>query len=72
MAFHGGENVQLTIGRVDIWGVIKEVEVDGNASYGPRLTTDCGSIQGWWDRAALKRVLENLVSNAINHGSPEQ
>lgn len=27
-------------------------------------------MRGYWDRAALKRTLENLVSNAVKYGSP--
>jgi signal transduction histidine kinase len=58
MAFHGGQQLQLQLSPVAIRGVVDEV-----------LAVGGGPIEGWWDRAALKRVLENLVSNAVKYGS---
>jgi signal transduction histidine kinase len=73
MAFHGGQQLQLQLSPVAIRGVVDEVLADAGAAYGQRFQAvdgDAGgAIEGWWDRAALKRVLENLVSNAVKYGS---
>jgi signal transduction histidine kinase len=74
MAFHGGQQLQLQLSRVAIRSVVDEVLADAGAAYGERFqmadSEGGGPIEGWWDRAALKRVLENLVSNAVKYGSP--
>ena len=66
MAFHDGEKLRLSISPVDIGDVIQEVQADA----GPRVDVRGQTVQGWWDRAALKRALENLVTNAVKYGSP--
>lgn len=71
MAFHGGQDIQLSLSEVDILEVIKEAQSDAMAIHGPRIRFDAGSVRGWWDRDALKRVIENLVSNAVKYGSPD-
>ena len=70
MAFHGGQDIQLSLSELDIVEVIKEVQADAITVHGPRVRVDARSVQGWWDRDALKRVIENLVSNATKYGSP--
>jgi signal transduction histidine kinase len=71
MAFHGGQPLQLVMERVDMLEVVKEVQADAIGAYGPRVVVHGASIAGWWDRAALKRVLENVVTNAVKYGSPD-
>ncbi|HEX8885068.1 MAG TPA: ATP-binding protein, partial [Noviherbaspirillum sp.] len=29
-----------------------------------------GPVEGWWDRDAMRRVVENLVGNALKYGRP--
>jgi signal transduction histidine kinase len=71
MAFHGGRKIQLTLSKVDIRDIVKEVQFDAIDAHGLRIRVEERSIVGWWDRAALKRVTENLVSNAVKYGSPD-
>lgn len=71
MAFHGGQQLQLQIVEMDICEVVKEVQADTLAAYGPRVQLLECAAKGWWDRAAMKRVVENLISNAIKYGSPD-
>lgn len=71
MAFHSGENIRLSMNSVDILEVMKEVQADALAAYGPRVHVQGGSVVGCWDRAALKRAAENLVSNAVKYGVPD-
>jgi len=71
MAFHGGQEVQLSLSQVDICEVLKEIQVDAIEVHGPRIRLmDC-EVQGWWDRSALKRAIENLVTNASKYGQAE-
>ena len=71
MAFHSGENIRLSMDSVDVLEVMKEVQADALAAYGPRVHVQGGSVIGCWDRAALKRAAENLVSNAVKYGAPD-
>jgi signal transduction histidine kinase len=70
MAFHGGQALQLSLAQVDILEVVKEVVSDAAATHGARFDVTGHPVQGWWDRSALKRVTENLVTNAVKYGSP--
>jgi len=69
MAFHGGQALRLSMTLVDLGEVIAEVQADA-AAQGARVQGGGPAVQGWWDRAALKRAIENLVTNAIKYGSP--
>lgn len=71
MAFHGGQSLQLLMDGVDMLEVVKDVQADLTAVHGARVVVKGTSVAGWWDRAALKRVLENVVTNAIKYGSPD-
>lgn len=70
MAFHGGKGIELTLARVDICEVIEEVRTDALLTLGQNIHVINCSAKGWWDRSALKRAVENLVSNAVKYGSP--
>lgn len=69
MAFHSGQNVQLSMGSVDILEVMKEVQADAVVAHGPRVQVEGASVTGYWDRMALKRAAENLVANAVKYGA---
>jgi signal transduction histidine kinase len=71
MAFHGGQGLYLHLEPVDMRQVVDEVLTDAATAYGPRFEAAGGPVEGWWDRAALKRVLENLISNAVKYGSAD-
>jgi signal transduction histidine kinase len=70
MKFHSGERIELALSRFDIREVVAEVQAEAAAAWGPRFELDARPVKGYWDRAALKRTLENLVSNALKYGSP--
>jgi len=71
MAFHGGQSLQLAIAPVDMAEVVNEVLTDAAAQHGARIRADGAPVRGWWDRSAIKRVTENLVTNAVKYGSPD-
>jgi signal transduction histidine kinase len=39
--------------------------------HGPRFNVNGEPVHGWWGRDELRRVVENLVSNAIKYGARE-
>ncbi|WP_323143682.1 sensor histidine kinase [Massilia phyllosphaerae] len=69
MKFHSGERIELGLSRFDMREVVAEVQAEAAAAWGPRFEVDARPVTGYWDRAALKRTLENLVSNAVKYGS---
>lgn len=72
MAFHSGQNLGLELSEFDMREVVAEVQAGTGASGEARLFAQDGlAVRGWWDRSAMKRTLENLVSNALKYGSPE-
>lgn len=71
MAFHGGQTLQLVMASVEMLAVVKEVQADLGAAHTAGIVVKGVPIAGWWDRAALKRVVENVVTNAIKYGSAD-
>jgi signal transduction histidine kinase len=69
MAFHSGEQLSLQLAQFDIREVIKEIQINSAGTGRPRIDfADRAPIVGWWDRSALRRAIENLVSNAAKYG----
>lgn len=71
MAFHGGEGLQLSMADVEILEVVKEVAADAVLVHGPRFHVSGDPVRGFWDRSAMRRVIENLLSNAVKYGAPD-
>jgi signal transduction histidine kinase len=71
MRFHSGQNIELNLSSFDICELLSEVQADAPATYGTRLHVSERPVKGYWDLPALKRVLENLVSNAVKYGSKD-
>lgn len=51
--------------------VVHEVVDQASAAYGPRFQIVGVSISGHWNREAIKRVIENLITNAVKYGTPD-
>nr|WP_314628329.1 HAMP domain-containing sensor histidine kinase [uncultured Noviherbaspirillum sp.] len=69
--FQGGEQLQLQLSAFDIMDVVREVRDQLAEQYGSRLEIRGLPVNGWWDRDAMKRVLENLLNNALKYGAPD-
>jgi signal transduction histidine kinase len=67
MAFHSGEMLSLTMSQFDIGEVVNEVLVARAGKAAP-VELAGAQIRGWWDRPALTRALENLLTNAGKYG----
>lgn len=70
VVFQRGERLTLHPSHFDIAEVVKEVCEASSAVHGVRFEVDGASIMGWWGRDAIKRALENLISNAVKYGAP--
>jgi signal transduction histidine kinase len=68
--FQGGERLVLHPSNFDIAEVVGEVCEQSAAVHGPRFEMVGASITGWWGRDAIKRALENMISNAVKYGAP--
>jgi signal transduction histidine kinase len=69
MAFHTGEQISLHMSTFDISQIVEEVQLDTVTRHGARVEAVGSVVQGWWDRQALKRALENIVSNALKYAA---
>ena len=69
--FQNGERLNLHLSSFDIMDVAKEVQEQLAETCGARLQLIGSAISGWWDRDAMKRVLENLLDNALKYGKSE-
>ncbi|MBC7537895.1 MAG: HAMP domain-containing histidine kinase [Bacteriovorax sp.] len=69
-----GEPLSFTMNECDLRLIALTTLRDLGLSYGDRfmLETDRESINGYWNEEAIRRVIENLVNNAVKYGSPQQ
>ncbi|MGZ3699395.1 MAG: sensor histidine kinase, partial [Bdellovibrionota bacterium] len=68
-----GEPLTLQFTPGDLNAVIREVIEEMSTIHGDRFRLESpGAIQGDWDLDALRRVVENLIANAVKYGSPEK
>jgi len=68
---HHGERLTLHPSHFDIAELAKEVSEQASVVHGPRFEVAGTSVKGWWGRDAIKRALENLISNAVKYGAPD-
>lgn len=65
-----GEKISLNMKCVDLITIVKEVIAEFSLGYPDKLKLLAPSaLSGIWDPDALKRVFENLITNAIKYGS---
>jgi K+-sensing histidine kinase KdpD len=73
---HSGQMIPLRFEEFDLAQMIGPVLEDLRNTYGNRFKLVCGPdnsvFLGIWDPCALRRVIENLIANAIKYGDPQQ
>lgn len=66
-----GEGMMLHFENVDVLHDIKWVHTESKEVYASEIILNCekDSINGVFDSTAIRRLLENLISNAVKYGS---
>jgi signal transduction histidine kinase len=67
-----GARLSFEITSFDIGEVVREVAEAFKFAGAPPVEISGTSVIGWWGRDLMRRVLENMVSNAIKHGSGDE
>lgn len=66
-----GEEVPLTVEACDLNAFMLAMIEGLTSIHGDRFVLDADvEINGYWDRAVLQRILENLAGNAVKYGDP--
>lgn len=63
-----GEKPRLNVDRCNLKNLLEEVVSDQGSIYGDVFTLQNTEIEGYWDSEALRRIIENLSSNAVKYG----
>ncbi len=67
-----GENLSLEIEPCELRQLANDTLTELNAIHENRIQLIAdGSIEGYWSKSDLRRVIENLCSNAIKYGSKD-
>jgi signal transduction histidine kinase len=69
MKLQRGERLVLNLSQFDVLETAKEVCEQSHANGDTRIELAGKSIIGWWDRDAIRRVIENLIGNALKYGA---
>jgi signal transduction histidine kinase len=64
-----GERLTLEVAECEIYQLVQDTLADLATLHGNRFQLKGTPIQGFWNRDALRRAVENLVVNAIKYGS---
>ncbi|HXH75319.1 MAG TPA: HAMP domain-containing sensor histidine kinase [Bacteriovoracaceae bacterium] len=67
-----GEEISLQLAPCDLDLLISEIADEENFLHGNRIKLDsCGSLIGFWCWKSLRRVVDNLVHNALKYSQPK-
>lgn len=67
---NAGEKIKLRKEECDLLTLIREAIADLSTIHGDRfiLKTDSETVRGFWSHEGLRRVIDNLCSNAVKFG----
>lgn len=66
-----GQQLPMKLEECDLNHIARQVADDFDLVYGTRFVTDTAPVIGYWDASQLRRVLENLATNAVKYGDPD-
>lgn len=67
-----GRQLELTIEKYCMSDLAEEVIRDMKQLYGDRFVLRAPRpVEGFWSRDGMRRVLENLLTNAVKYGAPD-
>jgi signal transduction histidine kinase len=70
-ALQGGERLRLHLEEFDLQEVVKDLCDQLAAKHSLRLEFIGDTAKVWWDRAAIRRAMENMVGNAVKYSTPD-
>ena len=70
-ALQFGEKIRLNVAECEMLEQVRDVVGELATEEQARIEIRGGPAKGFWDCAAIRRVIENLVSNAFKYGSHE-
>lgn len=70
--FQSGGRIPLHPSDFDMLELATEVCEQSAIVHGDRFHISGEAVQGWWERNAIKRALENLVGNAVKYGARDK
>jgi signal transduction histidine kinase len=70
LAIDANDRLSLTLEQFDMLALAREVCERAHAHQGADIRLHGNEVEGWWNRAALERALENLLGNALKYGEP--
>ncbi len=66
-----GQRLNLDVKECDLDLIARQVADEGSLSYGNRFQIhSTGKCLGYWDENGIRRVIENLSTNAVKYSSP--
>lgn len=67
-----GESLPLNLEACDLGLITREIIEEFNVIYGDRFILDCDeAAEGFWSKSSIRRVIENLATNAQKYSTPE-
>jgi signal transduction histidine kinase len=67
-----GEPLRVNPARIDLEEVVRQTVDELIAVHGDRICLQSpGILPGGWDSSGIKRLLENLIQNAVKYGTPD-
>lgn len=69
-----GEGMMLDFENVDILKDIRSVHAESREVYASEINLECrqSEITGVFDRTAIRRLIENLITNAVRYGGAKR
>ncbi len=67
-----GEKLPLKILHCKLDQLLEDAVTEQGSVYGDVFTLNTYPIDGYWDCQAIRRIIENLCSNAVKYGSPHE
>ncbi len=64
-----GENIPVKFMACDFDTILREVATELNVAYPGSFNIQSTECQGYWDANGIRRVIENLVTNAVKYGA---
>lgn len=67
-----GRHLPLDVTSCEVRGIVVDALEELSVVHANRFVLTPGEdVHGWWDASALRRVVENLATNAAKYGAPE-